>query len=105
QVVVLSPNNVTGEQWETLKREWLAHPQITAVTRSDILPFQPNGRTAEVTNESGDAARIAFMGVDYDFFETYEIGLLAGRAFSVERNDRPLPDPSWSPRVDARFIV
>jgi putative ABC transport system permease protein len=87
QVVVVSPNNVAGEEWETLKREWLANPDVVGVTRSDVLPFQPNGRTAEIRTVRAAAERMPFVAVDYDFFETYGIDLVAGRTFSADFGD------------------
>jgi putative ABC transport system permease protein len=76
-----------GKQWEALKREWLANPDITAVTASQYVPGQENtdalGFIAEGAGpETG--AGITELYVDYGFFETYGIEVLAGRTFAEQ---------------------
>jgi putative ABC transport system permease protein len=105
QVVVIGPNNVGGEQWETLKREWLAHPGVRQVTRADVVPFAPNGRTAEVRTDGGTAERMEFVRVDYDFFETFAIGVSAGRTFSAAYGDRPTDEDDPVALANVRFVV
>jgi putative ABC transport system permease protein len=104
QIVVVRPNSAKGERWETLKREWLGNPEILGATQSDVLPFESNGRTAEI--RTGDAAeRMQFMAVDYDFFETYGIELVVGRTFSSAFGDRPENEDDPSALTNASFIV
>src|SRR5690606_15288197 len=83
RILVVSPSAVP--QWDALKRELLAHPAISRVTASDVVPFEPNVRTAELRVAGADArGRMEFVTVDYDFFETYRIALAAGRSFSAD---------------------
>jgi len=108
QIVVLSPNNVEGEQWETLKREWLAHPGITHVTGSDRVPSETNARTAEIRGEGPDrrARRMQFVVVDHGFFETYDIEVVAGRAFSPAfGTDRPTARREETDLREGAFVI
>jgi putative ABC transport system permease protein len=85
-VVVSAPTAGFGASWETLKREWLAYPQITNVTASLMAPFQNNTNAMAVRAEGRDSAGggVPFLWVDYDFFETYGIEPIAGRTFSED---------------------
>jgi putative ABC transport system permease protein len=76
-----------GKQWEALKREWLANPDITAVTASSYVPGQENtDAIAFVAEGAGPetGAGITELYVDYGFFETYGIEVLAGRTFAEQ---------------------
>ncbi|HWK55416.1 MAG TPA: ABC transporter permease [Hyphomicrobiales bacterium] len=74
-----------GEQWPALKNALLASPAIEEVTASHYLPFGFNDNQVPIKlRGSAVETRIQYMLVDYDFFETYGIGLLAGRAFSED---------------------
>jgi putative ABC transport system permease protein len=85
-VVVSAPTAGFGASWETLKREWLAHPEITNVTASLMAPFRNNTNAMAVRAEGRDSAGggVPFLWVDYDFFETYGIEPIAGRTFSED---------------------
>lgn len=80
--VVLTPNNVQGEEWRALKQQWLDVPGVAAVTSSSITPFQENLNTAAIRVPGTPGARMRYVQVDYGFFETYGIDVLAGRAFA-----------------------
>ena len=108
RIVVLSPNNVEGEQWETLKREWLTHPGITRVTQSDLIPSETNARTAEIRSDGPDrrGRRMQFVTVDYGFFETYRIDVVAGRAFSSAfGTDRPAAQEGEGGQSAGAFVI
>ena len=83
-----------GPQWETLKHEWLANPEITAVTASNLAPGMENtSALGFVVEGAGSEAGtgITELWVDYGFFETYGIEVLAGRAFDEQLGtDRPV---------------
>jgi putative ABC transport system permease protein len=87
QIVVVSGQRTgrLAERWEVLKREWLAHPQIVAATGSSDTPGTDPGRDL-VRGENSDLQSppvdIHVVQVDFDFFSTYGIDVLAGRAFS-----------------------
>jgi putative ABC transport system permease protein len=84
-IVILngSATEALGTQWETMKRELLAHPEITDVTASRIAPgvdnFSGNAIWYEGAPPSGTP--ITFLPVDFNFFETYAIATLSGRTF------------------------
>lgn len=93
QVVVLSgsPFRGMGTQWSAMKQRLLQHPGITQVSSSHYTPFMHDDNAIPVQLESNAATEllnIKFMSVDYDFFATYGIEVLAGRDFSEERGDQ-----------------
>jgi putative ABC transport system permease protein len=96
QIVVVtgSQEDGLGAQWEALRREWLVHPEITEATASFQTPGSVIGVFSRVRVEGGepDLPPIPTMFVDYGFFETYGIELLAGRTFSEDFGADRLPD-------------
>ncbi len=88
QIVVVNSrpaNRVFSERWDTLRNEWLDHPEVLAVTASTQAP----GDLANIGIRSGIRAEgsetpvlMHALAVDPSFFETYGISLRAGRAFS-----------------------
>jgi putative ABC transport system permease protein len=75
-----------GDRWETLKHEWLTHPDITHVTASLLAPTDDNNNAIGIRAEDNDVegGGERFMWVDYGFFETYDIAVVAGRTFSED---------------------
>jgi putative ABC transport system permease protein len=87
QVVILqgSPSQGLGPNWETLKQELLDNPDILSVTSSGIAPGTQNFNTFSARAEGMPEPReLTAMLVDYDFFETYAIEVLAGRTYSKD---------------------
>jgi putative ABC transport system permease protein len=88
QIVVVSGGGTgrLAERWEVLRREWLADPGIAAATASGDAPgVQPRGGDllrAEGADSGSEPINMSFLTVDFDFFATYEIAVVAGRAFS-----------------------
>lgn len=79
---------------ELLINELKQHPAILSVTHVDVLPWviSNSGRTMSRTREGvEDGVQISFNDVGYEFLETMGIPLLAGRDFSRERANDPLP--------------
>jgi putative ABC transport system permease protein len=76
------------------------------VTASNLAPGMENtnaiGIRAERGSESG--AGINFLVVDLDFFETYGIEVLAGRAFSDQFADRILGASAGGPRAGTYVV-
>jgi putative ABC transport system permease protein len=109
QVVVLTgpPSQGLTGRWETLREELLAHADIVSVTASNLLPGQENLNSFGVRPVGQEQMRdMPFQFVDVDFFETYEVPLVAGRTFSREfPNDRvdlpSLPDSE----TDGNFLL
>jgi putative ABC transport system permease protein len=73
------------QDWPVFKQELLASPNVEKVTTSHFLPFGFNDNQVVVNLEGSTVeTRIQYMFVDVDFFTTYEIPFLSGRAFSAE---------------------
>ena len=76
------------QQADVIKQEFLRHPAIEAATMSNLTPG--SGTTysrLEVQNRDAvmQEVRLYNYVVDFDFLETYEIDIVAGRAVSRER--------------------
>ncbi|QDP01408.1 ABC transporter permease [Thalassotalea sp. PS06] len=79
-----------GNKRDVLLQEIEKHPQVTSVTFSSETPGNANEnntsmRTPEMAEE--DALIMGQRSVGYNFFKTYEINLVAGRAYDKNRND------------------
>lgn len=85
QIVILSGSGSggLGTQWNAIKERLLTQSGVQSVTASHYPPFSFNDNRLRVrTKGSGTPTRIQYMAVDHDFFDTYEIDIVAGRAFS-----------------------
>lgn len=75
-----------GAQWSAFKQELLAHPGISHVSRSHVSPFASTAWAfpQRIRHEGGseEGMNMTVVMVDFDFFETYGVEVLAGRAFS-----------------------
>jgi putative ABC transport system permease protein len=106
---------VTGTQrgglsgWQALKQQLLASSEILDVTASQSTPAgEPfNAATRmRVEGETVERRGVPFVFVDFRYFETYEIGLRAGRTFSEDfGTDRPAEPSDANPRVAGTFVV
>jgi putative ABC transport system permease protein len=85
RIVVMTGSAIQGlgTQWEALKREWQSFPDVTGVTASTQVPATPiEGSTAlRVEGVRNELPSASMLFVEFDFFETYGIDLLAGRTF------------------------
>lgn len=84
QIVVVQNQGRTLQNAEPLKRALKENPDILSVTSSMMLPHSISMYN-DVTWEGavdGDNIAIKHNTVDYDFLETFQIPLLAGRDFS-----------------------
>jgi putative ABC transport system permease protein len=85
RIVVLPGIGALGVQWPAFKQELLADPGIVGVTASHYTPFSTDDNTIGMRERGGSAANsIQIVIVDYGFFETYAIDVLAGRSFAPE---------------------
>ncbi|MGD9160858.1 MAG: ABC transporter permease [Desulfobacteraceae bacterium] len=80
-----------------LKQELLRLENITDVGLSDTQPSEQQGNfyTFTLPGQSVNSYLIARTGIDYDYFTTYQIPLIAGRNYSLER-DTPEPEFDFS---------
>jgi putative ABC transport system permease protein len=87
QIVVLTgaPTRGLGAQWQTMKQELLADPEIVAATASSSPPGNAYTNNIVVRPETGPEPRsLYYLPVDFDFFETFKIAPLAGRTLTDE---------------------
>jgi putative ABC transport system permease protein len=116
QVVVLTGSQAgrLGPQWESMKRQLERVPGVEAVTASNVVPGTRGRLRSQVRNltdpdTGGIAAQV--MLVDFDFLATYDIDVIAGRAFSEASGDREIaeqegqPPPPPVPFVLSRLAV
>ena len=104
QIVIMesSPRNKLGGQWRVIKSQLLMHTGIVQAAASVQIPSENNlyGTVAQFEGGDKDGLNVGFMTVDFDFFKTYEINLVAGRAFDqtfgTDRMTIPLQDPDGS---------
>jgi putative ABC transport system permease protein len=94
QVVVLTGSPSQGlPNWETLRQELRRQPGVVEVTSSYIVPGMENGSAFNVrTGDNPETRTMPRLFVDYGFFETYAVDLLAGRLFSEDFPSDRLPD-------------
>jgi putative ABC transport system permease protein len=87
QILVITNDSAAGGQnLQSLKTALLQNPQILGVCGSLQLPSRI-GMYNNVTWEGapeGEKIELIHNSVDYDFIDTYEIELIAGRNFSPE---------------------
>jgi putative ABC transport system permease protein len=100
--------NGIGPEWQALKREWLATPEITQVTASGLAPGMENMDGGVFRAEGNDPAGggITPLYVDYGFFETYGIGVVTGRVFDERFADRPIvPETQGGPSAPGTYVI
>jgi len=103
-----SPTGGFGESYQAMKDEWLSLPGVVSVTASNLVPSNQNTNGFGIKYEGGDPEGRGMppLWVDYDFFETYEIDILAGRSFSREfAADQVVIPTAENPQTTANFIV
>lgn len=110
QILVFSGNGLDGlgDDYQTLKQELLQHPQIVSVTAANLMPGDQNTNSDGVRYEGQDDGFIGlpYLNVDFDFFETFGINIIAGRSFSIDRGTDLLIEPSASnPVSTGNFIL
>ena len=93
QVVLINPRYSSTDRQQRhrilqlFKQELKQHTQIINVTQSGLfsnLEADSNIRKDNITFPNGEVVEKAEISVDYDFFDTLGINLLAGRNFSPD---------------------
>ena len=98
QTLVINPPIIADDstfmrQMAAFKEELLRQSGVKAITASTVVPGQPSdwnagGIRLKGADESlGKQYRI--IGVDYDFLQTYDLKLIAGRNFSKDFGNDP----------------
>ena len=110
QIVVLrgAPSTGFGPSYDAMKQEFLKHPNIVSVTGANLMPSDQNTNSHGVRAEGDDpeGRGMPYLSVDYDFFETFGIDVIAGRAFSVDRGtDIWIPTSEENPKTSASFML
>jgi putative ABC transport system permease protein len=87
---VVLVDRIFGTPWEPLKQQWLANPEIAQVTASNLAPGQENTSALGFRAEGHESSPVGVTNlyVDYGFFETYGIEVVAGRVFDERFADR-----------------
>jgi putative ABC transport system permease protein len=89
-VVIDTDIRQIGVPFESLRNELLRDPNIRAVSTSVTLPWQ-NGGWHQTVSRSPNASASAFVAmvdmINYDFFRTAGIDIVAGRDFDREHAD------------------
>jgi putative ABC transport system permease protein len=80
----LIPNKEILLKYETLKHEFSQHPDVIAACTSDFLPGKPrwNMNYWHEGLNTEYYPMISCIPADYDFLDTFEIKIVAGRGFS-----------------------
>ncbi|MBT7583409.1 MAG: FtsX-like permease family protein, partial [Kordiimonadaceae bacterium] len=87
--LTVSNNNLVKEKETALFEEFRKNPNIESFTKSNVmLPRTYIFRASPIRNlETGMETNIYIYSFGYDYLKTYEVDLLAGRDFSLDRND------------------
>lgn len=93
QVVSFTLPGQMMERKETIINRVISHPGIRSVSMAGAIPgsfnirmgVHPKNLSPEVLTESDNNIEIAPSVVDYNYLETLNIDLLAGRDFSIDR--------------------
>jgi putative ABC transport system permease protein len=86
QIILIPTVNQISQNYETFKNELLIHPDILYVTgMEDILGVNHNTRQVVIEGLNPDQSYwYPMFMVRHDFIETFDIEIVAGRAFSKE---------------------
>ena len=88
-IVLIPSNSVVLQNWREIKNELLKNPRILAATLSKRAPsgrlLDAPGFHTEINGEMVDGSfYMPHNRVEYDFFKTYGMKIVAGRDFSID---------------------
>jgi putative ABC transport system permease protein len=116
-MVHLKQNKEAIRKYETIKHEFLQHPDVTAVSASDFFPGRPrwNNNYWHDGISADDYRMISSIPVDHDFFETLQINFVEGRSFDRRFptdessafiiNESAVTEFGWHSAVDKAFKI
>lgn len=86
---VVTADSLFGGNLEMFRNELAAHPNITSFTAASEIPgnliYWTSGSMNLAEAEADKRGSIMYrMGVDYEFFKTFEARIIAGRGYSPE---------------------
>ncbi len=88
QIVIANTTQAMRADFEAFRMRLLEHPGVLAVTASEYIPSGQLTNSIDVQAEvDGQIQRfgsLALLAVDHDFTRTYDMEIVAGRAFSKE---------------------
>lgn len=111
QIIVLTGSQAggLGSRWESMKLALQEVPGVEAVTASNAVPGTRIELRSQVRNVGDDdmGGFVAqLMLVDFDFFGTYDIDVIAGRSFSEAQGDRAIVEqPGQPPPPPAPLVL
>ncbi|CAH9050289.1 hypothetical protein PSECIP111951_00162 [Pseudoalteromonas holothuriae] len=90
-------NPAVRDAYEVMKSQWQSHPKITDVTASSSTP--PVSLMGRVqyripSKNQPEFDYIAFNAIDFNYFSTYGINMVAGQAFSEQRKSEAFTSES-----------
>ncbi|MDY6981982.1 MAG: FtsX-like permease family protein, partial [Pseudomonadota bacterium] len=91
-----------GRQWPLLKRELLNHPNVVAVTEGTLFPGATGQRKVRVEGGVTGGIDMANVMGGYEFLQTYDIPLVAGRYFDEQLADDTLTLPGLTTASELR---
>ncbi len=101
-LVIENATELTALPQETLRQELLRLPQVRSATAMQTLPWADYVSRIPLSSSPSASAveRSALLYVvGYDFFSTFDIGLLAGRLFDPQRADDVAMTAPGAPRT------
>jgi putative ABC transport system permease protein len=106
-VIIRNDRSTFRKDLQPLKTELVSNPRILGVTGSLALPSSIGMYNTVTWEGATDNQEIAINHnrVDYDFFDTYEIELVAGRKFSPEFPADTASDSDRSGPENSRSIM
>lgn len=96
------------DDYETLRLRLMEHPDITAVTRSSIIPTGNLSDGMSLYPQGGgpdNAIAMRRVMADFDFFETFGMNLRAGRGFTRDFTSDEFRFPNAENPVSRASIV
>jgi putative ABC transport system permease protein len=103
-VAIVNDVGSAGVNAELLRNELRRQPGVVAVSAINRMPWSPGADSDGLSltaNASANAAPLTRVFIDYDFFETLDVRLLAGRTFERDRADDVANVRAWTERDSA----